>query len=107
MTNEELAGKLDTLNNSINEIQISLIQLVGNPKTPELKGVVERLFDKFEELPCQEHEHRLRNIEIYKLVSNEVHKERNKWISVLLKLVPYIIVAGGGGSLLLYIKELF
>lgn len=113
MDNEELAKKIDKFNSTINSVQKDyaemradfssmrsvLVQVVGDPNTPALKGAIERVFDRFKNLPCSTNESRIYNLEKHGFIRNGAQKERKKWVDLLIKIAPYLLATAGSGGI--------
>ncbi|MFC2000182.1 hypothetical protein ACFLXE_05445 [Chloroflexota bacterium] len=74
----------------------------GDPKMRGVKGLVERIFNQFDSLPCKDHTKRLNRLETAKTVNNAVRTERRrlrdgarKWglpagvVTIIIGLIEY------------------
>ena len=81
--------------------------LEGDP-TKGVKPPFERLFDKFDELPCNNHLRRIDALEDAQMVNCAVNKERKRLIGTVKSLLLRIgLPVGAGGGIVAWLEKLF
>ena len=87
------------------EVREFRIILIGTPalRAVGVKGVIERIFDKLDTLPCSDHEDRIVAQEERAATNCAVAKERRRILGALKTIV---LPGAGGGALVLLARWL-
>lgn len=97
---KSIPERLEELTLEVRELKTALV----GDKDLGITGPIERIFDKFDELPCHDHATRIDVMEDKQMVNSALANQRNKWFDRMIKIG---IPAGAGAGIIAWAEKIF